>query len=153
MVRDWGTCDGIAARVLRPLVERNPRTRAGLVRWRRSPNPWRRRCAAVAFVSEARRGRCAREVVTICTGLAAVPERFSQLGMGWLLREFSHADRSRVVAFLRRHHRRVNREALRYAIERMPRQLQLELLAEHRAARAKQKASTDESRPPLRRTT
>jgi 3-methyladenine DNA glycosylase AlkD len=84
-VREWGTCDGISARVLRPLVERSPNVRAGMVRWSRSPNPWRRGCAAVAFVTEARRGRHSRTIMAVCAGLVAHRERFSQLGMGWLL--------------------------------------------------------------------
>jgi hypothetical protein len=120
VVSDWGTCDGIAGRVLRGLVRRSGVARRRLLRWSLSPNPWRRRAAAVAFVSEARRGRCRAEVLRIAARLVRHQERFSQLGMGWLLREYSNVDRDVVMAFLARHRARINREALRYAIEHFP---------------------------------
>lgn len=56
----------------------------------------------------------------ICAGLVIHPEPFSQLGMGWLLRELSRLDRNRATR-LRQRRPKVNREALRCAIEKMPR--------------------------------
>jgi 3-methyladenine DNA glycosylase AlkD len=128
VVSDWGTCDGIAGRVFRDLVRRNGAARRTLLRWSLPPNPWRRRAAAVAFVTEARRGRCRAEVLRIAARLARQQERFSQLGMGWLLREYSHVDRGAVMAFLARHRARLSREALRYAIEHFPEPLRARVL-------------------------
>jgi 3-methyladenine DNA glycosylase AlkD len=90
--------------------------------------------AAVAFLSEARHGGRTRELLTICRTLVRNRDRFVQLGMGWVLRELSLADREEVLRFLAQHYRRINREALRYAIDKLPRPLQARVLAEHGAA-------------------
>jgi DNA alkylation repair enzyme len=137
----WGACDHIAGRVLRPLVSTSPRWRKRIVSWRNAKSPWRQRVAAVAFVNEARHGRHNREILTICRALVRNPDRFVQLGMGWVLRELFLADREVVLDFLRQHYPSINREALRYAIEKMPKSLQSTILTEHasegRGARAK----------------
>lgn len=132
-VNDWATCDHTAGRILRPLIASNPAARQRVVGWRNASSPWRQRVAAVAFVNEARHGRHNREILTICGALAKNPDRFVQLGMGWVLRELYLADRRIVLSFLRKHYPRINREALRYAIEKMPKRLQSKLLAEHLA--------------------
>ena len=134
-VHDWGACDHIAGRVLRPLVSTSPPWRKRIVSWRNAKSPWRQRVAAVAFVNEARHGRHNREILTICRALVQNPDRFVQLGMGWVLRELFLADREVVRGFLRQHYPSINREALRYAIEKMPKSLQSTILAEHAAGR------------------
>ena len=62
-------------------------------------------------------------------------ERFVQLGLGWVLRELYLADRDLVLSFLAAHYGELSREGLRYAIEKMPAELQMRLLAEHAAAK------------------
>lgn len=130
-VKDWAACDHIAGRILRPLVSTNGAARRRVVGWRNARSPWRQRVAAVAFLGEARYGRRNREILTICRALVKNPDRFAQLGMGWVLRELFLADREIVLDFLRHHYPGINREALRYAIEKMPKSLQSTILAEH----------------------
>jgi len=120
VVSEWGTCDGIAGRFLRPLVHRSPWVRARMLTWSRSANSWRQRAAAVAFVTEARHGTHNATILRICGNLIRNPDRFTQLGMGWVLREVSLADRDAVTRFLTAHLFLLRREALRYAIEKMP---------------------------------
>jgi hypothetical protein len=62
-------------------------------------------------------------------------DRFVQLGMGWVLRELFLADRKATLGFLGRHSARINGEALRYTIEKMPKTMQRRVLAEHSMAR------------------
>lgn len=130
-VSDWGACDHIASRILRPLIA-DPTARKRIVAWRSARSPWRQRVAAVAFVNEAKGGEYNREILTICGTLVKNRDRFTQLGMGWVLRELYLADAEVVLAFLRRHYPTINREALRYAIEKMPKELQSTLLLEHK---------------------
>ncbi len=130
-VHDWAACDHIAGRILRPLLG-DGSARKTIIGWRLARSSWRQRVAAVAFVNEARHGEHNRGIVTICSALVKNPDRFAQLGMGWVLRELFLADDKIVLAFLRRHYHRINREALRYAIEKMPASLQKQVLAEHR---------------------
>ena len=130
-VHDWGTCDHLAGHVLHPRMMLRPADRRTLVRWRLASHPWRQRAVAVAFVHEARHGHCTREVLTVCRALVRCPDRFVQLGMGWVLRELSLADRQAVVDFLAANYASVNREALRYAVEKLPVSLRSKVLAEH----------------------
>jgi 3-methyladenine DNA glycosylase AlkD len=152
-VHDWGACDHVAGRILRPLVAL-PATRKRIVGWRGARSPWRQRAAAVAFVNEARHGRYNSEILTICRSLVRNPDRFVQLGMGWVLRELFLADRTVVLGFLARHYPLINREALRYAVEKMPATLQIRLLEQHRAAARNPRDSSSASRAvPGRRVT
>jgi 3-methyladenine DNA glycosylase AlkD len=134
-VGDWATCDGLCGRVLRPLLERSARERSRIVGWSRSRHQWRQRAAAVAFVNEARHGKHTREILTVCDRIVRNPERFVQLGAGWVLRELFLADRDESLGFIRSHYAFMSREGLRYAVEKMPTALQRTLLAEHIEAR------------------
>jgi 3-methyladenine DNA glycosylase AlkD len=119
-VHDWGTCDHVASRVLRPLIVARDADLRRVVQWRQARSSWRQRAAAVAFVNEARHGHYDRQIMTVCRSLVRNRDRFVQLGMGWVLRELSLADRGAVLKFLHRHRRDMNRDALRYATEKMP---------------------------------
>lgn len=133
-VHDWATCDGVSGRVLKVLLEGDPRSATRIAAWSRSPNPWRQRASAVAFVKVARHGAHTATILRVCGRLATSPDRFVQLGMGWVLRELSLADRKAVLAFLRRHYGTIRREALRYAIEKLPAPIRTSILREHAAA-------------------
>ncbi len=140
VVRDWGTCDAISARVLRPLLRREPRIVERLVAWSQAANPWRQRAAAVAFVTEARHGRHDRDILRICGNLVRTSHRFTQLGMGWVLRELSLADHDAVLGFLGDRYWMINREALNYAVEKLPERTRRAVLRAHAAARESTKA-------------
>jgi 3-methyladenine DNA glycosylase AlkD len=145
-VHDWGACDHIASRILRQRLVASPRDRARVVGWRLASHPWRQRAAAVAFVHEARHGRYTREILTVCGALVRNPDRFVQLGMGWVLRELSQADRARTLRFLAVHYPRINREALRYAVEKLPVDIRRKVLNDHHAAAASAVAPARSSR-------
>jgi 3-methyladenine DNA glycosylase AlkD len=134
VVRDWASCDMLCSKVLRPLVVRSPDARKRVVAWSRAANPWRRRAAAVAFVNEARTGDYDAAILHVCARIANDPDRFVQLGCGWVLRELWLASPDTTVAFLQKHMTSLSREGLRYAIEKMPKNEQARLLALHTAA-------------------
>lgn len=127
---DWATCDAIAGRLVHPMLQRDPAIAERMERWSRASHPWRQRAAAVSFVKSARRGGHTRTILAICHRLAQRDDRFVQLGMGWVLRELSLADREATVTFLVSHHDTIRREALRYAIEKLPATLRNALLRE-----------------------
>lgn len=80
----------------------------------------------------------------LCKECLKYDERFNQLGMGWLLREMYLADPKGVDAFIRQHYSSFTREALRYAIEKMPEEERTALL--NLNSRTK-KAATRRRRP------
>lgn len=120
--------------MLRLVLRRDADARRCIVAWSRARNPWQQRASAVAFVNEARHGRYNPEILSVCRNLVGNPDRFVQLGMGWVLRELFLADRQAVMAFIDRHRSGISREGLRYAMEKMPVATRKRLLAEHAAA-------------------
>jgi 3-methyladenine DNA glycosylase AlkD len=74
------------------------------------------------------------KIFSVCRNLAGNPDRFVQLGMGWVLRELFLADREAVLTFIRRYRAGISREGLRYAMEKMPVATRKRLLAEHASA-------------------
>ncbi|MBI2891843.1 MAG: DNA alkylation repair protein [Nitrospirae bacterium] len=133
-VKDWGSCDGVAGRVLRHLLKRDPKFLYRVISWSTSRNLWRQRASAVAFVNEARHGRYNKEILTVCENIVGNPERFVQLGLGWVLRELFLANRDLALGFLAAHYPQISREGLRYAIEKMPVSLRERILTEHAKA-------------------
>lgn len=133
---NWGLIDFVSSRVLAELVVQNPALFADrLHAWRLArDNLWKQRAACVSFVRLARFGEHSDTILSICEETVCNPERFAQLGTGWVLRELWLAEPERVLAFLRAHFRHLSREGLRYAVEKMPHDLQRTLLAEHKDA-------------------
>jgi 3-methyladenine DNA glycosylase AlkD len=125
---NWGTADDMAGKVLRYRVE-DAADRAFVVGWAAADSPWLRRMACVSFLAAARRGAHAAEIDTVVRGALALDHRFAQLGAGWLLRERWLAAPAEVEAFLEGARGRMRREALRYALEKMPAERRAALLA------------------------
>lgn len=96
--------------------------------WCRSSNDWKQRASCVSFVCLARHGDYNEVILDIAKRVIQNPERFPQLGVGWVLRELSLADESAVVTFIKENYGEFTREGLRYAIEKMEDPLRQELL-------------------------
>jgi len=125
---NWGTADAFAMKVLRyrmPIAD----DKARVLTWANAESPWLRRMACVAFEAEARKGQYAEEIRVVVAGALGLQHRFSQLGAGWLLRERWRAAPEEVEAFLLENGARMSREAVRYAVERIPTERRQSLLA------------------------
>ena len=124
-VADWGICDWLCVKVLAPLVERDGRGFAeALATWTDAPGLWRRRAAAVSFAPPAPRGDGVFDGFTALALATAArnvrdAERFSQTGVGWLLRELSKAEPDAVRAFVAEHEESLSREARRMALAKI----------------------------------
>ncbi len=128
-VYDWATADGLSGKVWRHLIERaDTKLTNRIVSWRNDSSLWMQRMAAVSFVNLARHGKVTAEVLKVCKTTIKNPERFVQLGTGWVLRELWLAEPETVEAFIKENYQRFSREGLRYAIEKMPVKLQREIL-------------------------
>jgi len=76
----------------------------------------------------------AQLIFTLCSTVVWSRERSDQTAVGWVLRELSRAEPTRVEAFVRRHARFMSRECARHAIERLPAARQQDLLAHWKRA-------------------
>jgi len=134
--------DGFSVKVLGTLLHRvrgrNDVSRA-LALWRGAESRWQRRAVCVAFTTIAPQGDQAlagftQLAFTVCSAIVWSIDRIDQTAVGWLLRELSRAEPTRVEAFVRRHARFMSREAMRQAIEKLPASRQAELLAHWKRA-------------------
>jgi 3-methyladenine DNA glycosylase AlkD len=142
LLAEGSVVDGFSVKVLGTLLHRvrgrNDVSRA-LALWRSAESRWQRRAACVAFTTIAPQGDHAAPgftqlAFTVCSAIIWSTDRIDQTAVGWLLRELSRAEPTRVEAFVRRHARFMSREATRQAVEKLPAPRQAELLAHWKRA-------------------
>jgi 3-methyladenine DNA glycosylase AlkD len=93
--------------------------RAQLLRWAESRHLWTRRIAIVSTYASIRERRYG-DTLAVAARLLGDPNDLIHKAAGWMLREVGKRDVASLEGFLRRHHRRMPRTMLRYAIERFP---------------------------------
>ena len=98
------------------------RSREPLVLLARSKNIWERRISIVATHHFIRQGDFA-DTIRIAELLLGDKEDLIHKAVGWMLRELGKKDQPTLEGFLRRHGKVMPRTALRYAIERFPKDL------------------------------
>ena len=114
-INNWDLVDASAEHVVGP----HGVGRAQLLRWARSPHLWTRRIAIVSTFHSIRRDRFG-DTLAVAAALLADEHDLLHKATGWMLREVGKRDVAALENFLRRHHRKMPRTMLRYAIERFP---------------------------------
>ncbi|WP_457637798.1 DNA alkylation repair protein [Oceanithermus sp.] len=116
-VNRWDLVDASAPHILGAhLYDRDP---APLFELAASENPWKRRAAMVATLYFVRQGE-PETALRLAESLLDDKSEFVHKAVGWLLREVGKRDPQKLRGFLAKHHRRMPRVTLRYAIERLP---------------------------------
>jgi 3-methyladenine DNA glycosylase AlkD len=125
-IRDWNVCDWLCVKVLGPLVEQQGVACARAIsEWREAQSVWQRRASVVAFANLASKGDLnfpafTDMVLDNCSHLLGSQERFAQTGVGWVLRELSRSEESRVIGFVEANLDRFSREGLKNATKYLP---------------------------------
>lgn len=114
-INNWDLVDCSAPYI----VGRRGVGRAQLLRWAGSKHLWTRRIAIVSTWASIREGRFG-DTLAVSARLLGDPHDLIHKAVGWMLREVGKKDVAVLEGFLRRHHRKMPRTALRYAIERFP---------------------------------
>jgi 3-methyladenine DNA glycosylase AlkD len=127
-ITTWASCDTFCNHTVGDFMEQFPECIAELKEWTQSENRWMRRAAAVSLIVPAKRGRFLEEALAIADLLLTDTDDLVQKGYGWLLKEASREHTDDVFAFVMAHKRQMPRTALRYAIERMPKDLRAEAM-------------------------
>ena len=122
-ITNWGTCDVFCGGIVGTFLEMYPQCVKKLQTWAKSKNLWKRRSAAVSLVGPARKGLFHKDVFEIAEILLLDSEDMVQKGYGWMLKEASKFDQQAVFQFVMKHKTMMPRTALRYAIEKMPKNL------------------------------
>lgn len=114
-INNWDLVDASAEH----LVGAHGVGRAQLLRWAGSRHLWTRRIAILSTFHAIRRGRFG-ETLLLAERLLDDEHDLIHKAVGWMLREVGKRDLAALDGFLRRHHRRMPRTMLRYAIEGHP---------------------------------
>lgn len=118
-VRNWSHCDGVSTWLIAASIANRPELMAGLARWTKSKNRWKRRAAAVSLIQEAKRGRSTETIFQVCRLLRGETDDMVRKGVGWLLKE-TYPNRPRdVIRFLDDWRVSAPRLVLRLAAEKM----------------------------------
>jgi 3-methyladenine DNA glycosylase AlkD len=116
-INNWDLVDLSAPKIVGPFLE--SRSRKPLYRLVRSRSLWERRIAILATFHFIRQSDFT-DALALAESLLDDDHDLMHKAVGWMLREVGKKDTTVLEGFLKKHHRRMPRTALRYAIERFP---------------------------------
>jgi 3-methyladenine DNA glycosylase AlkD len=127
-VNNWAKCDWFCNHTVGGLVEKHPESVNEVKSWAKSENRWLKRAAAVSLIVPAKKGMFLQEAFEISDMLLNEEDDMVQKGYGWLLKEESIKHQKQVLDYVVKNRKTMPRTALRYAIERMPKELKKEAM-------------------------
>lgn len=128
-INNWASCDTFCNHTVGSAVEMYPSGLKYLKKWAGSSNRWMRRASAVSLIVPARKGLFLNDIFEIAGILLTDRDDMVQKGYGWMLKSASDAYRREVFDFVIRNKTVMPRTSLRYAIEKMPRELKILAMA------------------------
>lgn len=128
-VSNWASCDTLCNHTVGTFVEMYPEYLENLKKWARSKNRWTRRASAVSLIIPARHGKYLQDIFEISDILLMDGDDLVQKGYGWMLKAASEANQKEVFDYVMKNKDRMPRTALRYAIEKMPKDLKVKAMA------------------------
>lgn len=128
-VSNWASCDTLCNHTIGAFIEMYPQYLENLKDWAKSTNRWVRRAAAVSLIVPARQGKFLKTVFAIADLLLEDRDDLVQKGYGWLLKVASQKYQQQVFDYVMNNKAKMPRTALRYAIEKMPKDLKVKAMA------------------------
>jgi 3-methyladenine DNA glycosylase AlkD len=122
-VNNWAKCDTLCNHSVGTFIEKFPSYLANLKTWTASDNRWVRRAAAVTLILPARKGNFLEDIFEISDLLLRDRDDLVQKGYGWMLKEASKSHQQEVFEYVMKNKKDMPRTALRYAIEKFPKNL------------------------------
>jgi 3-methyladenine DNA glycosylase AlkD len=122
-VNNWASCDTFCNHTLGEFIGMYPEYLARLKDFARSDNRWMRRASAVALIIPARKGKFLGDILEIADILVLDKDDLVQKGYGWMLKAASEANQQEIFEYVVKNKAVMPRTALRYAIEKMPKEL------------------------------
>ncbi|HOZ13830.1 MAG TPA: DNA alkylation repair protein [Tenuifilaceae bacterium] len=127
-VNNWASCDTLCNHTVGEFVEMYPNFINELKRWAKSNNRWMKRAAAVSLIIPARKGLFLNDIFDIANILLLENDDLVQKGYGWMLKAASQSNRKAVFDYVISKKHIMPRTALRYAIEKMPKELKVKAM-------------------------
>ena len=122
-VNNWATCDTLCNHTIGECIEMFPEYIVKLKDWATSHNRWLRRASSVTLIIPARKGKFLNEILEIADILLLDKDDLVQKGYGWMLKAASEANQQEIVDYVIKNKSIMPRTALRYAIEKMLKEL------------------------------
>lgn len=127
-ISNWASCDTFCNHTLGEYFEMFPDKLYVLKGWALSPNRWMKRASAVSLIIPAKKGLFLNDVFEICDTLLTDSDDMVQKGYGWLLKSADHSHRTEVFNYVLKNKQFMPRTSLRYAIEKMPKEMKAEAM-------------------------
>jgi 3-methyladenine DNA glycosylase AlkD len=122
-INNWASCDTFCNHTIGYFLELYPNYLKFLKKWAKSPNLWVRRASVVSLIIPAKKGMFSKEIFELADILLLDKEDLVQKGYGWVLKALSQAEEKKVFDYIMKNKSKMPRTALRYAIEKMPKNL------------------------------
>ncbi len=122
-VSNWASCDTLCNHTVAALIEMYPDKINELKKWAASENRWMKRASAVTLIIPARHGNFLEDIFDIADILLQDADDLVQKGYGWMLKAASEASLNEVFEYVMSKKSIMPRTSLRYAIEKMPKEL------------------------------
>jgi len=119
-VSNWASSDTLCNHTIGAFVEMYPEFLENLKKWAKSKNRWVKRASAVTLIISARHGKFLKDIFEIADILLIDGDDLVQKGYGWMLKSASQAHPKVVFEYVMKNKDKMPRTALRYAIEKMP---------------------------------
>lgn len=131
-VNNWGKVDALCPHTINYFVQNYPTVIPRIKKWTSSKNRWMRRAAAVSFISGSRdfpQRKNLKDIFWIAKKLIKDQDDLVQKGYGWMLKRAAENFERDVFNFVMKYKKEMPRTALRYAIEKMPKELKDKIMA------------------------
>ena len=122
-INNWASCDTFCNHTVGEFIMMYPDYLKELIEFTKSDNRWMRRAAAVTLIVPAKRGLFLDTVLRIADNLLTDRDDMVQKGYGWMLKVASQAHQQEIFIYVMKNKSFMPRTALRYAIEKMPKEL------------------------------
>jgi 3-methyladenine DNA glycosylase AlkD len=124
-VHNWASCDTLCNHSVGEFIQMYPNFLVELKKFTQSENRWIRRASAVTLIIPARKGLFLNNIFEIANQLLTDDDDLVQKGYGWMLKAASQAHQTEVFDYVMKNKTIMPRTALRYAIEKMPKDMRV----------------------------
>jgi len=124
-INNWASCDTFCNHSVGEFIQMYPDFIVELKKFTKSKNRWVRRASAVTLIIPARKGLYLDTIFKIADNLLLDKDDLVQKGYGWMLKAASESHQQQVFDYVMKNKLKMPRTALRYAIEKMPKNFKI----------------------------
>jgi len=129
-IDNWAKCDDFCTHTVGFVVFSYPELIKEILKWTRSKNRWVKRAVAVCLIYPfGKKKPHLKTIFKVAKILLTDEDDMVQKGYGWMLKEASNHNQREVFKFVMQNKSKMPRTALRYAIEKMPKNLKQQVMS------------------------